>query len=139
MERSKLRELLLKDFVNLTYMKFHGGHTLERHIYMSDDEINKIMLRNNKPFITKYNSRYEAEQCFKEIINQHIDAILDWICDTNDKYLVVVTNHNRNIGTGIINGTKTNLTHSKAKFVRLDDNTCVLGFYLQTMYPLLSI
>ena len=134
LNKDKVKQMLNKNFVNLTYMKYHGGHTLERHVYISDKEMNKKVSNYNKNSMTKYNGRCEAEKCFREIIDYHCDDIVDWVVDNDTEYLILNLNHERPVGYGIKDNCRyDDMTYSKAKLVR--DTTSVLGFSVQTMFP----
>lgn len=129
---------MTKDFVNLTYMKYHGGHTLDRHVYVSNGELKKMATIYNKDSVTKFNGRDEAEKCFKDLIVCCTDDILYWLFDTDDDYLILKVDHERPIGYGIQNHNDYiyDMTTTKSKLVRLRNSNSVLGFYLLTMFPI---
>lgn len=134
----KLREIMTRDFVNLTYMKYHGGHTLDRHVYVSNNELEKMVFVYNKNSMTKFNGRNEAEKCFRELIECCADDICYWLYDTDNDYLILKVDHERPVGYGIQNrcGYVYDMTVTKSKLVRLRDSSSVLGFYLLTMFPI---
>lgn len=137
--KDAFERLVRSDFVNLTYMKYHGGHTLDRHVYISNKEMEKMVLCYDKNSVTKFFDRSEAERCFKEVIDCCSFEISDWLYDTDKDYLILKVDHERPVGYGIQNkvGYQYDMTHTKSKLVRLDDSSSgVLGFYLQTMFPI---
>ena len=121
----------------LDVMEKAGGHTLEKHVAQTYDE---LMIRAAKGLknATTFTNKRIATKAVKENLKHHTEKIALWLNDPLENQIILEFSHSYPLGKGVLKGKKApfnNLTSSR--IVLKKDVTHDFGFKIVTAFPIL--
>jgi len=121
----------------LDVMESAGGHTLEKHVSMTNNELISRAIDEGVD-ATSFSNKSTAITCVQQNLRKNADEITNWLKNSlNQNPLVVECNHLHEMGYGAQAGSQHityGLTSSKVFMVK--DSTLDLGFKIITSYPI---
>ncbi len=123
----------------LDIMEKAGGHTLERHIAKTYDELMFRIIKDEVKNATTFTSKRIATKAVKENLKHHAEKIASWFNDPLKDQIVLEFSHQYSIGNGILKGKKKpfyDLINSK--IVLEKDITQECGFKILTAFPVIT-
>lgn len=113
------------------------GHTLEKHVSQTNDELIRRANKENVEAATSYTDKSTAVKAVKQNLRQNTNQVVEWLNSTSQKPLTIQGKHNFSIGKGVVQGRKNviyDLSDSVAVLIK--DSTNELGFIILTSYPI---
>ncbi|MEW5323470.1 peptidoglycan-binding protein [Geobacillus thermoleovorans] len=129
-----IREISVQDL--LLYSEKVGGHTISKHISLSDSEMVKRAAQQ-KVDVTSYTNQSTAIKVIKSALSQNATKISEWLLDSNSKNTLNL-NHEMGyaIGKGYKSGGTALKTNLDTAFIQLKkDSKSQYGFIIVTSYP----
>ncbi|AKU27070.1 hypothetical protein IB49_12255 [Geobacillus sp. LC300] len=129
-----IREISVPDL--LLYSEKVGGHTISKHISLSDSEMVKRAAQQ-KVDVTSYTNQSTAIKVIKSALSQNATKISEWLLDSNSKNTLNL-NHEMGyaIGKGYKSGGTALKTNLDTAFIQLKkDSKSQYGFIIVTSYP----
>ena len=129
-----IREISVPDL--LLYSEKVGGHTISKHISLSDSEMVKRAAQQ-KVDVTSYTNQSTAIKVIKSALSQNATKISEWLLDPNSKNTLNL-NHEMGyaIGKGYKSGGTALKTNLDTAFIQLKkDSKSQYGFIIVTSYP----
>ena len=121
----------------LDQMEVAGGHTLERHVSMTNNElINRAVSEGVDA--TSFTDKSTAIKCVQQNLRKNADEIERWLKNSsNQNPLLVVCYHRYEIGYGAQSGSQ-HITYGlmSSKIFMVKDSSMSLGFKIITSYPI---
>ena len=122
----------------LDVMEKAGGHTLEKHVGKTYDDLFLRAMEGINDTITTFSSKRTAINAVKENLKHNADEIASWLAtqpplNKNKSFDFL---HSYSIGTGIIKGKKNGLSPlSKSKIILVPCSSNEFGFEIITSFP----
>ncbi len=135
----KIRKTLNSVDSFLDDMESFDGHTLERHVGKTNEELIKRAIKEDIDAATSFTDKSTAIHAVKENIRKNINEISDWIVNEETHRKMFDAVHVNPIGKGAFGGKKQivyNLTKSRIVLVR--DLSSELGFKVLTAFPIVN-
>ncbi|TCP27841.1 putative toxin of predicted polymorphic toxin system, partial [Scopulibacillus darangshiensis] len=121
----------------LDKMETAGGHTLERHVAKTNEELIKRAIKENVEAATTFTDKSTAIKATQENLRKNARNISEWLNNSETGRKVFDMTHSNSIGKGVLSDKKhvlKNLTKSRIVLVR--DSTQDLGFRIVTSFPI---
>ena len=122
----------------LDVMEKAGGHTLERHVGKTYDELFLRSLKIDAEAITTFTNKQIAVKAVKRVLRNNAEEVALWLSNPLKDQIVLEFTHLHPIGMGIFKGKKNpfyNLMNSRIVLER--DLGCELGFKILTAFPII--
>lgn len=121
----------------LDVMEKAGGHTLERHVAQTYDELFLRSLKIDAEAVTAFTNKRVAIKAVKESLRSHAEKISLWLSNSLEDQMVLELSHLHSIGKGITKG-KRNLVYdlTNSRIVLKKDIAHELGFKIITAFPI---
>ena len=113
------------------------GHTLEKHVSQTNEELIRRANKENVEAATSYTDKSTAVKAVKQNLRQNTNQVVEWLNSTSQNPLTIQGKHNFSIGKGVVKGRKNviyDLSDSVAVLIK--DSTNELGFIILTSYPI---
>ncbi|QUG43828.1 hypothetical protein KD050_12400 [Psychrobacillus sp. INOP01] len=123
----------------LDRMESVGGHTLERHVGKSNDELIKRAIQENVEAATSFTDKSTAIKVIQENLRKNADDIAEWLNESDTGRKMFDVSHKNPIGKGALEDKKQviyDLTNSRVILIR--DTTNELGFRILTGFPVIK-
>jgi hypothetical protein len=121
----------------LDQMENAGGHTLEKHVSMTNNElINRAVTENVDA--TSFTNKSTATNCVQQNLRKNANTIDEWLNNSNSpNYLVTECEHSYSIGYGA-EANSQNITYglTSTKIYMVKDSTIDIGFKIVSSYPI---
>ncbi len=123
----------------LDIMEGAGGHTLERHVGRTHNDLLLRSMRDEAGAITTFTNKRTAINAVKENLRNNAKEIAEWLKSNPglDKKKSFEYLHSHDIGKGIIKGKKNSLCNLvTSKIVLIPSQADELGFKILTAFPI---
>ncbi|KAF5065795.1 Bacterial CdiA-CT RNAse A domain protein [anaerobic digester metagenome] len=121
----------------LDQMEAAGGHTLEKHVSKTNNDLVNIAITKGHD-ATSFTNKSTAIKSVKQNLRQNADVIEKWLANSsNQNPLVIDCKHVFETGYGAGAGMK-NITNglTKSEIYMVKDSSMTLGFKIITSYPI---
>ncbi|MGM9968246.1 MAG: RNase A-like domain-containing protein [Rummeliibacillus sp.] len=122
----------------LDKMESAGGHTLERHVSKTNEDLIKRAIKEDVD-ATSFKDKGTAIKAVQENLRKNADDIVQWLNETDAGRKIFDVSHKNPVGKGALEDNKqviNNLTDSRVVLVR--DSTQELGFKILTSFPIIK-
>ena len=123
----------------LDRMEAAGGHTLDRHVSKTNEELIKRAIQEDVEAATTFTNKQIAIKAIQENLRKNADDIAKWLNESDTGRKIFDVSHNHPIGKGVLRDKKHvvyNLTNSRVVLIR--DSTQELGFRILTAFPIVK-
>lgn len=125
----------------LDTMESNGGHTLDRHVGKSKEYLEERVgnMRQGADGATSFSDKNTAIKATKDVLNQNLDKIDDWLVNGTSNRITLTTEHDFSVGYGVLKdsgGYVDNISKTVTVIQKTSDNE--LGFKIITCYPKLN-
>jgi hypothetical protein len=125
----------------LDTMESNGGHTLDRHVGKSKEYLEERVgnMRQGADGATSFSDKNTAIKATKDVLNQNLDKIDDWLVNGTSNRITLTTEHDFSVGDGVLKdsgGYVDNISKTVTVIQKTSDNE--LGFKIITCYPKLN-
>jgi hypothetical protein len=123
----------------LDKMEAAGGHTLERHVSMTNEELIKRAIQENVEAATSFTNKSTAIKAVQENLRKNADEIAKWINESDTSRKIFDVSHTYAIGKGVLEDKKHvvyDLKNSRMVLVR--DESQEFGFKIITAFPIIK-
>jgi len=123
----------------LDQMEAAGGHTLEKHVSITDEELIKRAIQEDVEAATSFTNKSTAVKAVKQNLRKNADDIVDWLANPQSSRKTFDVTHNYGIGKGVLSDNKTILSDlTKSRIVLVKDSTQELGFRIISAFPVVK-
>jgi uncharacterized protein YukE len=116
-----------------------GGHSLERHVGLTIDQLRQRIAKFPKVYVAStFADRASAEHIVAEVLDARSGAITDWLAarpKNEDKGLELIQDMGRPVGLSVRGGRSVPMQTPYVKIVLIYDDS-PLGFHILTAYPI---
>ncbi|WP_303745850.1 RNase A-like domain-containing protein, partial [Bacillus pseudomycoides] len=123
----------------LDRMESAGGHTLDKHVGKTNEELIKRAIQENVEAATSFTDKSTALKAIQENLRKNSDDIAKWLNESDTGRKIFDVSHKNPIGKGALEDKKQviyNLTNSRVVLIR--DSTNELGFRVLTGFPIVK-
>ncbi|WP_202882524.1 RNase A-like domain-containing protein [Gracilibacillus saliphilus] len=120
----------------LDRMESLGGHTIDRHVGKTNEELIKRAIQQNVEAATSFTDKSTAIKAIQENLRKNANNIAEWINNSDTGRKVFDVSHKNSIGKGALEDKKQiiyDLTNSRVVLIR--DTSSELGFRILTSFP----
>ncbi|WP_410985765.1 RNase A-like domain-containing protein [Bacillus cereus] len=120
-------------------MESAGGHTLDKHVGKTNEELIKRAIQENVEAATSFTDKSTALKAIQENLRKNSDDIAKWLNESDTGRKIFDVSHKNPIGKGALEDKKQviyNLTNSRVVLIR--DSTNELGFRVLTGFPIVK-
>lgn len=140
-ERGKIDPNVIRNVDNniLDIMELAGGHTIERHVSKTNQELIRRAIKEDVDAATSYANKAIATKAVQENLRKNANEIAKWLNESDTGRKVFDVSHNYPIGKGALGDKKqiiNDLSNSRVVLVR--DSTSELGFRILTTFPVIK-
>ncbi|MDF0553646.1 RNase A-like domain-containing protein [Kamptonema sp. UHCC 0994] len=120
----------------LTSHEQAGGHTLAKHVALTEAELANRLANDPKPMITStFCDRSTAETTISEAIQANELLISAWLSKNPTQALRIRYNFSSPIGISLARSATNTLPANRVSVVLKPDANSPLGYYILTAYP----
>ncbi|WP_248565397.1 RNase A-like domain-containing protein [Paenibacillus sp. L3-i20] len=123
----------------LDKMEEAGGHTLERHVSKTNEDLIKRANKEDVEATTSFTDKSTAIRSVQENLRKNADGIVKWVNESEKARVVFDVKHDNAIGKGVLQDKKTvkyDLNYSRIVVVK--DVNQELGFRIITAFPIVK-
>jgi hypothetical protein len=123
----------------LDRMEAAGGHTIDRRVSKTNEELIKRAIQEDAEAATTFTNKQIAIKAIQENLRKNADDIAKWLNESDTGRKIFDVSHNHPIGKGVLRDKKHvvyNLTNSRVVLIR--DSTQELGFRILTAFPIVK-
>lgn len=96
-------------------------------------------MRTGADGATSFPNEEVANKAVKDVFNKNVDIISEWLDNSEDNRLSLITEHDFVVGSGVKAGTKEYVQNIKKTKMLIEKNDTIdLGFLIITFYPKLK-
>jgi len=119
----------------LTAHESAGGHTLARHLGLTETELaNRLTAQIALPRASSFTNRETAEQAISDAIDANQTQINNWLAGTAARLQIQYTAAN-SIGITLTRSATSTVPAQNLQIILRRDSTVPLGYYILTAYP----
>ncbi|MDC2864640.1 RNase A-like domain-containing protein [Bacillus sp. BP-3] len=120
----------------LDVMESNGGHTLEKHVSKSNEDLIKRAIQEDVD-ATSYTNKNTATKAVQENLRKNADEISKWLNEEKGGRKVFDVEHKYSIGKGVLEDKKQVMYNlNKSRVVLIRDSSSEVGFRILTSFPL---
>jgi len=123
----------------LDRMETAGGHTLDRHVSKTNEELIKRAIQEDVEAATSFTDKSTAIKSIQENLRKNADEIAKWLNESDTGRKIFDVSHKNPVGKGVLEDKKQviyGLTDSRVVLIR--DSTQELGFRILTGFPIVK-
>lgn len=132
-------EIRKVDIDVLDKMEAAGGHTLERHVGKTNEDLIKRAIQQDVEAATSFTDKSTATRAIEDNLRLNADDIAKWINDSSTNRKTFEVSHKSPVGKGALQDKKQvsyDLKDSKMVLIRDDSNEN--GFRILTSFPVIK-
>lgn len=120
----------------LTSHEQAGGHTLAKHVALTETELANRLANDSKPMIVStFCDRSIAETTISEAIQTNDGIISTWLSGNPTQVLKIRYNFSSPIGITLTRSATNTVPTNRVSVVLKPDASLPLGYYILTAYP----
>jgi hypothetical protein len=119
-------------------MESAGGHTLQKHVSQTNEELIRRAIQEEVEAATSFTNKSTAIQAVQQNLRRNCKEIAQWLENSPLNKTTFDITHEISIGKGVLQDKSTviyNLTKSRVVLVK--DATQELGFKILTAFPII--
>ncbi|MFD3259633.1 RNase A-like domain-containing protein [Paenibacillus lentus] len=123
----------------LDRMESAGGHTLDRHVSKTNEELIRRAIQEDVEAATSFNDKNTAIRAIQENLRKNADDIAMWLNESDTGRKIFDVSHKNPVGKGVLEDKKQvvyDLTDSRVVLIR--DSNQELGFKILTFFPIIK-
>lgn len=96
-------------------------------------------MRTGADGATSFQNKEIANKAIKDVFNKNVNLISEWLDNSNDKRISIITEHDFVVGYGVKADNNEHVNNIKKTKILLEKNDTIdLGFLIVTFYPKLK-
>lgn len=114
-----------------------GGHTLEKHVSKSNEDLIKRAIQESVEAATSYTNKSTATKSVQQNLRKNADEIYKWLHEEGSPRKIFDVTHEYGIGKGVLSDKKQIIYDlNKSRAILIKDNSSELGFKILTSFPI---
>ncbi|MGF7048369.1 hypothetical protein J2T13_002877 [Paenibacillus sp. DS2015] len=123
----------------LDRMESAGGHTVDRHVSKTNEELIKRAIQEDVEAATSFTDKNTAIKAIQENLRKNAEDIAEWLNESDTGRKMFDVSHKNPVGKGVLEDKKQviyDLNDSRVVLIR--DSTQELGFKILTSFPIIK-
>jgi len=114
-----------------------GGHTIDRHVGKSDDELlARLAAEPSIPAASTFNTLAEANSATVEALRSSQKEICSWLSSSISSLTLTYAKEGGSVGRVMLRGAMSSYPGSQVRLVLRSSTNSPIGFYVLTSFPL---